>query len=637
MQPAASPLVEPALASCSEREITAEIMRRSVEEPLLVHRFGPDSDPMGGDRWPMFASTHRGVIVLFGGKGAGKTFTDGAPWAVALAEGESETQKRQYLAIMSCPPWCKQCGTGTCGKHCCPCPERGSADYRPEGCVAGQERPCPVHMPIVYPPSRSRLIIIGCLDLGRFWNHIVPVLKHFLCKTPDGKLLVDEDHQNQRLAHRDLKYVFQAAPYDDVKRAESWDPVGVWWDEFGPEQFFGPWKQRVQRSDAQMRITATAVDLVENPDQGLWVIHEIEHRKHVPAANTQSFRISAFDNVFLDPVARRRMRVEAAEELARGHEQRYRVFYLGEPIARQDASVFSRRAIERQGPHIRPGEPAWVVIPHGDTGTAMEWTVPHIVYEKPDDTVESYQLEVWHRPEATHRYALGADIAKGKVGGDYSVCEVLDMTVGEQVLEFRGQVDTTVYPAILFAVWREYRNWGIGGMVIEENFASDVISTLLFTYNVPSTDVYHRLDKQRRMLSGEPTPVAGFWTSAGSKSESATLEQARGDIPSPVKAFNDGMETCDIVIHSSILYAEVQVFVRRNGRIEALPGSHDDCVIAFSLAAYGGVYTKADEAPGTDTKQPRRVVQCIGFDENTDGDEEGAESRDFDEDLPYSA
>jgi len=65
-------------------------------------------------------------------------------------------------------------------------------------------------------------------------------------------------------------------------------------------------------------------------------------------------------------------------------------------------------------------------------------------------------LTVWERPDLTHDYVMGADVAEGLEHGDYSSAHVLDLHTGEVVAHWHGHVDPDEFAAVLADLGRWY-------------------------------------------------------------------------------------------------------------------------------------------------------------------------------------
>ena len=582
-----APILPAPPSDLTDREIVAELMRQATEEPLLLHRFGSPRDPGGGHRRRLFASTLRGTIVASGGKRAGKTRAIGVARAAAIAEGRCATMGgRTYLGILSCPLGCPQWGTGTCGEHCCPQHQYGSADFRKEGCVAPFARACPAHPPVYFPESKTRLILYGCDDVAKFWAVIYEAgLKLLLCRGPGGEELWHCEKDTNCVVHNEKKYVIKAMPYDRVGRFEAYTADEFEMDEFPEEvKFVDAALYRVKSTPGALVITATAAHLLEG--KAPWIVHRLKERSHLPDERIHWQAIKTFDNAFLKREARATEAAHARALLARGAEQEYRICYLGEAELRNDACYFLRRTLNKQAAYIAPSVPRWIALPSDDPRD--EAARPYLAKLRPPSGMPHHQFEAWSDPDPAERYCLGVDIAEGKDTGDYStIVGFKAATSGDQFLQYRGHCDPPTLAAVIYGIWRSYEDFGRGGIVIERNGPGrDVIHRLIYEYNMPAWVIFHRLDASDTLPSGDPVPSAGFAMTAGSKTGS-TIETPYGNIASPLSALEGMCATGVIKIHSALLHGEMSVFIRKKAQLEAISGCHDDLVIAAALAAFG--------------------------------------------------
>lgn len=607
----------------SDAQIAAEITRRAIEEPILLYQCGL------APRREAFASTIRGICAPFGGNRGGKTVGVGVPWAVALAEG--------LLPRLVCPEWCPQYGEGTCGLHACPSVDRGSATI--PKCVAGQAIACGEHPPLWFPELRT--VLVGGLSLEKWNTAILPAFERWLSRYPDGSPQWTYRKADHTIEHDSGRYLIPFYPYDDPKRWESSDPAGILLDEFPPWLVLRAAKIRAISQNTQIKLCGTPVDVINCPEKAGWINPEIEQKARNPKARVQVFHMDTLTNVFLDPEAAERFKDETDQLLIEGKEQEYEVVRFGIPHMRQDACLFSKQAIDRQAANLMPPKHAWVsaelvaewegerspyfvgetTFPRDCTlmpsqmdvlrrsregteqggvacyscvdrcaayvspprlATAMRDTKPVLLDHKPGRG-ENYSIDFWLPPQAGHRYALGGDNAKGLEGGDWNVDDLWDVTTGEQVAQYRGQARYDTHAAILYAMWSRYRPF----MVLEENGnGTEILLMLMNQYGVPAEDIFFRLDKQRKLPSGDFVPQAGFWTTRGNKTGgTATIATVYGDVPSPIALYAQGLRTGKLTMRSQRSWMELGTFIQSNGRLAAVKPNHDDTVIAGALAA----------------------------------------------------
>src|SRR5271154_6465423 len=206
-------------------------------------------------------------------------------------------------------------------------------------------------------------------------------------------------------------------------------------------------------------------------------------------------------------------------------------------------------------------------------------------------------LTVWKRPQAGHRYVIGADPSKGKdVSGDgrgsnpdYSVGFVVDSGTGEQVALLRGRIRPAAFADYLALLGRWYL-WAY--LVPEANDAGFIDALLRMGYLQRAIYKRQRDPTDQRSVRIEEI---GF--------ETTTLTRDW-----LVSAVDEAIRSMSILIRSGIVAQECRTFViKPNGKKEHQTGCHDDCVIALGLAAMGLRFLPKT-MPGTDSRpaQPRR-------------------------------
>jgi len=188
-----------------------------------------------------------------------------------------------------------------------------------------------------------------------------------------------------------------------------------------------------------------------------------------------------------------------------------------------------------------------------------EHGVVHIVREKNDWTI-------YKEPEVGAFYVVGADVAEGVTGGDYSVAVIFNRTTGEEVAMFRAQIAPDKFGEQLNEIGRYYNN---ALMAVEINNHGLTTVTILKQLLYPS--MYFRPSKFET--------VASPWSDKlGWKTTLMTRNIMIDDI---VQAIRDK----DLLIHSKVLLDEMTVFVYdKNNRSGAMDGFHDDGVFALAIA-----------------------------------------------------
>lgn len=605
----------------SEGEVAQEILARQADDPMSLFV------PHPGAQSVALRSNIRGVLYLSGGNQYGKTFC--LAWKSYLVA----SQRHQEFC---CPVDCPQFGVGSCGVHCCPQPSMGGADYRAKGCAAGEPRACPIHIPLRYPGQQE--IIIGCKTLPLLWSNFYwETLTKFLPKTGllHRKPTWEEDRKGNQIIDKNGKWKYVFIPYAELSHWVGRKATFVGLDEL-PENrgIFTEAQARANTRGGQVMLAATAIEVAEG--KALWIADQIR-RRHDPTTRVQYVEGPTHENPYTD--------VERLIDASRAWTDQERdIRLLGKLNFLQDSSVFNTEIIEIQSRFVRDPKRAWVVgnavdgqavaayfqgptvyppdcelkdyerrdlaLRRGGSGNGGvscydcppelhckafrvpprvsfdRGALPTMTLVKPADAaVERHPLMVWTDPDPLDRYVLGADCALGGSTGDYNVASVFSYTTGEQVLQYRERSSPHIFAAVLAGIY-------YGGykpfMVVERNgYGAEVLTRLMMDYLVPSSAIFHRQDTSVRMPSGYNAAMAGYVTTAGSKSLGSSLELPFGRQRSPLESLRTALRTRRMIIRSPYSLSEYQTYCRiGDGKLGALSGCHDDCVTADMLGAF---------------------------------------------------
>lgn len=184
------------------------------------------------------------------------------------------------------------------------------------------------------------------------------------------------------------------------------------------------------------------------------------------------------------------------------------------------------------------------------------------------------ELKVFHPVDPTETYYIGADVAMGVRGGDYSVAQILD-SKKRQVGVWRGHVHPDYFANVLQALGFYYNTAQI---VVESNNHGILTCTRLgkdFAYPNFYTEVVH--DK----LDDKETINLGF--RMNTKTKPLVIDQLRASLRESEIELNDRT-----TIEELLTYV-----VTDSGAMEAEQGCHDDCVVALALANHThlGIFT----------------------------------------------
>ena len=178
------------------------------------------------------------------------------------------------------------------------------------------------------------------------------------------------------------------------------------------------------------------------------------------------------------------------------------------------------------------------------------------VVREPVQKRANNQMHVWNPPVAGKKYLVAVDPAGGGDRGDFSTLQVIEIATGLQCAELQSRQNTLELAQSAAALGREY---GDALVVVERNnHGSGVLAYLDSVAHYPK--IY------------EQNGLAGWLTSALSR-------------PQMVGRFGAMLVESPEIFQSARLLGECRSFVRhKDGKTGAAPGSHDDCVMAMTIA-----------------------------------------------------
>lgn len=184
-----------------------------------------------------------------------------------------------------------------------------------------------------------------------------------------------------------------------------------------------------------------------------------------------------------------------------------------------------------------------------------------------DDWVENIrgELTTYRIIAPGEQYTIGADVAMGIRGGDWSVAQVLD-SKKRQVATYRAQVHPDYFAEVLYKLG-EFFNFAY--IIVENNSHGILTCTRLgkdMAYPYFYTEV--QIDK----LTDKETIKLGFTTT--SKTKPLIIDELRASVREEKIELND-----KVTIREMLTY-----IVTQSGGMEAEAGCFDDCVMSLALA-----------------------------------------------------
>jgi hypothetical protein len=226
-----------------------------------------------------------------------------------------------------------------------------------------------------------------------------------------------------------------------------------------------------------------------------------------------------------------------------------------------------------------------------------------------DDNERGF-LKVWKEPEEFHTYAIGVDVAEGKVvlsgedkkDRDYSCAQVFDKTTYEQVAKWYGNIDPDQLGVQLDMLGRYYNDALIG---VERNAVGVTPLIKLRDLNYPHIYYGEKFGQMTERVTSELG-----WVTTNSSKELIISEAT------------ELLRDKRITFYDEDTISEMRSFVRNvDGRAGAARGRHDDMVMSALIGlkmlakAKSGSSVNAIEQgdPGENTGF---TVRGVTFDKN---------------------
>lgn len=192
--------------------------------------------------------------------------------------------------------------------------------------------------------------------------------------------------------------------------------------------------------------------------------------------------------------------------------------------------------------------------------------IPFEENETPDDFTYKAPLKIWEKPKPYREYVIGADVAEGLKGGDFSVATVVDISTMAVAARWRGHCDPDKFGEILGALGAYY-NYALIGVEVN-NHGLTTVQKLRDTF-------YTNLYKRDRGYDEEwETPTVNL----GWKTDMRTKRLMIDDLIKLVR--ERVIKDKDIVfINEAFSYVRDE-----RGRMNAEEGSHDDTIMATAIA-----------------------------------------------------
>ena len=187
----------------------------------------------------------------------------------------------------------------------------------------------------------------------------------------------------------------------------------------------------------------------------------------------------------------------------------------------------------------------------------------HVVKEQPDG------LRIYKPPTEGSIYVVGADVAEGVQGGDYSVAVIYDRKTGEEVAFYRGHIPADRFGLRLNEWGRMYNN---ALMVVEIN--NHGLTTVTALRNSAYPALYFRPTK--------------FDTMGSQWSDRLGWKTTKVTRPLMIDDLNDAFRESSLTLHSLELIDEMLTFIFDvSNNMIPMSGFHDDIIFASAVCFQG--------------------------------------------------
>lgn len=177
------------------------------------------------------------------------------------------------------------------------------------------------------------------------------------------------------------------------------------------------------------------------------------------------------------------------------------------------------------------------------------------------------ELMLYRHHDPAETYYIGADVAMGVRGGDWSVAQVLD-SKKNQVGIYRAQVHPDYFAEVLNSLGHFFNT---ARLAVENNNHGILTATRLgkdFAY--PNLYFESSVDKQTE----NETVTFGFRTTV--KTKPLIIDQLRASLREGDMTLNDKLTIRELMTY----------VVTEDGKMEAEKGCHDDCVMSLAIANF---------------------------------------------------
>jgi hypothetical protein len=186
-------------------------------------------------------------------------------------------------------------------------------------------------------------------------------------------------------------------------------------------------------------------------------------------------------------------------------------------------------------------------------------------------------LWIWEYPHPDRTYIAAADVSRGD-GDDYSTIHIIDAEKSIQVAEYKGKLPTKEFGDLMVQVATLYNdallipdNSSIGWNSIQRVIDRGYKNLFYMSNDLHYVDVENQITN--RSILSEKNMKPGFTISSRTR-------------PLLIARLEEYMREQSIVIKSNRTLSELETFIWKHGRAEALSGYNDDLVMALGIGLW---------------------------------------------------
>lgn len=186
-------------------------------------------------------------------------------------------------------------------------------------------------------------------------------------------------------------------------------------------------------------------------------------------------------------------------------------------------------------------------------------------------------LWLWKYPDYTQQYIVSADTSRGD-SNDFSACHVINVATLEQCAEYKGLLSPKEYGNLLVNIATEYNNAiivpereNVGFATIQSIIDRNYPNLFYSSADLKYVDVHRQLTN--RVYSEDQKMVPGISTNSKTR-------------PLIIAHLEQYFRERTVKICSTRTLNELETFIWKNGKAQAMDGYNDDLIMALGIGLW---------------------------------------------------